>query len=1047
MTSPMDSIQDHQVDIDLDHFSKDQLRQLLGDDEYNEEALEFSDDADEGPVGGKQLHGGTTADESLYFSDTAAGNDQFEESDISDYEDSAQTKQQRYQTLADLGFSDEDDNDEYMSDNDSDDEFVFRNALREARNFKIKKSKNKVKKGGLAALRRRIRRTELDPEVKLLLSQANEAFVQNDLDNALQLYIKVIKIDKNNFSAYKTLGEIYRIKDELNKCSNIWLLAAHLNPKDVEFWKTVAELSVELGHFKQAIYCYRRAISSSGGKDFAAIYARACLYREVGKYKRASSGLLKLRSVLPHDSKIVRELAKVYVEEGRVSDAITLYTKILDDNAKYRKLLDKGEMVELNNITFDWSELNILSELYSSKAAWALGIKSLRQISRWIQERDNQVFWDENINADVEFDERRFDHPRFQKLQLHESGLDYSLPIDIRVQLGIFRLNNKNEEESLKHFSVLLDQPVEEAPDLYYKVGMELEGFALFREALDFLIPLSYYEEYNTSDLVMTIAKCLRETEDFESAKDTYLRLLEYDNDNIDLKIALAECYFHLNDLESANKLYKDARAERIKEKAFAKENLKTRNSTEYDEFVTEDEEEEEEEEEGFEEDQIVQTQAIIEDVPVKKRRKKRVVYSEDELKTMIMKSEIRVKKLYSKCSKLLVDIDALHKLPELKEPEKISLKTMASIWVEMVSDLIEIFVMYRWFFSSEKAKKFNMRLRARTSKLGIDQKILRMKYLQNEIVLSQQLLLYPVPKKKFKGLSYKEWYDLFIKYALLIAEFEKDCEGAIAIQDLVRHVNVFQENELTTQLAGLSVGVITKDSQIIMNQTRQLLNEYQFSVDAFKLYLFSIVPTTDMELTYADAPSQKFMLRQVKAYDSIRSDQSEISGKATITKTNVDTTRDHFLIKYVYASYLFTNRSYYSSLIYLQSLYHDYPENSDLLFLLGLSHLHRSVQRKTLHTNFQILQGLTYLFEYTKTKDQTDIYQYMECCYNIGRSFNLLNLDYLAIKFYEKVLEIEVGDLSYDLKREAAHNLCFIYNNNRNFKQAEFIMDKYLVI
>lgn len=610
MTSPKSNTQDIEADIDLDHFSKDQLRQLLDDDDnYNEEALEFSDDGVDDSLADNY-------NDEDYDSEGMNGEDA---SDESDYEDSSNSKENRYKTLAELGFNENEEADESISDNDSDEELVFRNALREATNFKVKKRSNKTRKrGGLAALRRRIRRTELDPEVKLLLSKANEAFVNNDLDNALKLYSQVIQMDKNNFSAYKTLGEIYRMKNDLNKCSNIWLLAAHLNPKDVEFWKTVAEISVELGHFKQGIYCYRRAITASGGKDYDAIFARACLYREIGKFKRASSGLLRLRSALPHDSRIVRELAKVYVEENRINDAISLYTKILDDNVKYRKLIDKGEQVTLDNIQFDWSELNILSELYASKAAWSLGIKALRQISRWIQEREKQTFWDENTNNDIEFDERKFDHPRFQKLKSHESGLSYTLPIDIRVQLGIFRLNNKNESEALRHFSVLLEQQLEETPDLFFKVGMELESFALYKEALEFLIPLSYYEEYNTSELVVTIAKCLRETDDFENAKDTYIRLLEYDKDNVELKVALAECYFYLDNIEAANELYKEAKAQRTKEKATARDNL-VLNETEADKLLKETEEiMEEEEEEEFE-----TPQAIIDDGPIKKRRRK----------------------------------------------------------------------------------------------------------------------------------------------------------------------------------------------------------------------------------------------------------------------------------------------------------------------------------------------------------------------------------------------------------------------------------------
>lgn len=1040
MSSPFDTsnnghgIQNSNVDLDLDQFSKDQLRQLFDDDyNENEEALEFSDDNNDSIPDDDNNY-----DDTMYESEGIIG----EESDESDYEDSLNSRENRFNTLAELGFNDQNEEDDMISDNDSDDEFTFRNALREARNFRIKRKGPNKSKGGLAAMRRKIRRTELDPEVKLLLSKANEAFVNNDLDNALKLYSQVIKMDKNNFSAYKTLGEIYRMKNDLNKCSNIWLLAAHLNPRDVEFWKTVAELSVELGHFKQGIYCYRRAISASKGKDIDAIFSRSCLYREIGKFKRASSGLLKLRAMLPNDSRIVRELAKVYVEENRVNDAISLYTKILDDNVKYRKLIDKGEDVSLDNIQFDWSELNILSELYASKAAWTLGIKALRQISRWIQEREKQTFWDENMNIDIEFDERKYDHPRFQKLKSNESGMDYSLPIDIRVQLGVFRLNNKNKTEALRHFAVLLEQQLDETPDLFLKVGMELESFTLYKEALEFLIPLSYYEEYNTSELVMTIAKCLRETEDFENAKDTYIRLLEFDKDNVELKVALAECYFFLDNIEMANDLYKEAKEQRSLEKASARDNLISNESEslekETEELLADEDE-----------DDFEAPQPIIGDGPLKKRRKKRINYSQDELRTINEKSEIRVKKLYYKCMKLLNQIKFLQDMESRTSTETSFLKTMVSIWIETVSDLVEVFAMYRFFFSSDKAKKFNIRLRLRTAKLGIDQKLSRMRYLQNEIILSQNLSSTEYPENEFKGLTYDTWYDLFIRYALLIAEFENDTETATSIQEIIKQVNVFKGKELTTQLVGLSIAVLTQDVPMIMLQTRNLMNDYQFTIDSLRLYLASMITTDEMGQSFADPPSQKFMLRQIKAFDSLKDDniKENVSGKATVTNKNVDSTKDHFLINYIYAAYLFTNKSYYSALIYLLKLYHTYPNNPDLIFLLAITNFQRSVQRKTLNTNFQILQGLTFLLEYIKIKDITDPYNKMEAYYNLGRSFNLLGLDHIAIGFYEKVLAINVEDSSYDLKMEAAHNLYTIYNLNKNYRQAEEIMDKYLVI
>ncbi|GMG25830.1 unnamed protein product [Ambrosiozyma monospora] len=102
---------------------------------------------------------------------------------------------------------------------------------------------------------------------------------------------------------------------------------------------------------------------------------------------------------------------------------------------------------------------------------------------------------------------------------------------------------------------------------------------------------------------------------------------------------------------------------------------------------------------------------------------------------------------------------------------------------------------------------------------------------------------------------------------------------------------------------------------------------------------------------------------------------------------------------------------------------------------------------RQTLNTNFQILQGLTYMLEYAKKKDLTKPHYQMEVNYNMGRCFNLIGLDTLAVRFYEKVLEIEPIESRFDLRKEAAYNLWIIYNSNRNHKLAEEIMDKYLVI
>ena len=146
--------------------------------------------------------------------------------------------------------------DEYMLgeeiEDDLDDDYDFRDALRSAGNFRTKKKLSSSKSYWKRKMMRSDNR-ELDPEVRILLSQANEAFVRNDYQVALNLYLEVIKKDAKNFSAYKALGEIFKRQGKLNECCNYWLLAANIHPWNSPFWASVAELSNELGHIDQAI--------------------------------------------------------------------------------------------------------------------------------------------------------------------------------------------------------------------------------------------------------------------------------------------------------------------------------------------------------------------------------------------------------------------------------------------------------------------------------------------------------------------------------------------------------------------------------------------------------------------------------------------------------------------------------------------------------------------------------------------------------------------------------------------------------------------------
>ncbi|AOA61013.1 RNA polymerase III transcription initiation factor complex subunit [Komagataella phaffii CBS 7435] len=920
-----------------------------------------------------------------------------------------------------LGFSDDEELDPDLIDDDAD----FREALREASNFKPKR-----KTGGMAAMKRRMRKDrELDPEVRMLLSQANEAFVRGDLQVAQETYGEVIKKDSKSFSAYKTLGEIYKIQGLLNKCVTLWIIAAHLHSWDSEFWSMVAELSYQLGHTSQAIYCYSRGISASDHKDLKAIFDRAVIYREVGQYGRASESFQKLFHIMPTNSTILKELALVYLKQKRISDAIALYKKVFEENKNYRQLIeeDPTSFERLQVPQFGWSELNILSELCSKQGAWRMGISDIKTIARWIQRRESETFWQDQKD-DSEFDDRRRSIEAFKALPEVEKQKSHNLPIDIRIQLGFFRLRLKENDEALIHFGYLMDSAIENTADLYLEVGTSLEKIGLFHEALKFLSPLSELEPYHNVELIMIIARCLVETEDYTQAKAAYLSLAQNDPDNIDVLLSLAEVCFHLGENEEANQLF--VQIESKKEQLALEDFENEADETMVDIGST-----------GEPAEPIIDQALILESS--RRKGKKRDVYTKDEIADMEQSALARVAHTYSRLKRLG---------DEPKEKGNFVMKA----WLEIAADLIEMFLLSNIFISREKVKRFLALMnRKRTQMLKVGQKITRMKYVREETELARL----PETKKlrntasqleEFRGLKISEWSDIFFRYCLALASYD-DSEEVLMLVEVVKGIEIFTNTKQKTTLVNLlqlSVALQMDDNQLINSTIRNLLVAYQFNSEVFRIFMTFNKSSNDAINVYSDSINSKFFLRQLKAHDSLRLGK-KIVGMANLVNQEVDSTRINPYLYHIYSTLLFSKRSYTSSLGYEIKVYREFREDPLICLIIGVSYLNRSIQRVIPNRHFEVLQAFTYFLEYQEIREKKDGSKgiKMETVYNIGRAFHFLGLTTMAIPYYEEVLAMEPVEPDYNLKMEAGYNLANIYNMDGNFQAARRVMEEHLVI
>lgn len=952
-----------------------------------------------------------------------------------------------------------------------DDEQDFMDAIREANNFKVKKKRKDGK--GNAPTRTR-RGQAMDPEVAQLLSEANEAFVRSDLQVAERLYNEVIKKDAKNFVAYETLGDIYQLQGRLNDCCNSWFLAAHLNSSDWEFWKIVANLSADLGHIRQAIYCFSRVVNINH-EEWECIYRRSLLYKEIGQIGRALEGFQKLYAHNPLDSNILRELAVLYVEYNRINDAIDIYLEIFEANVSRRNAIiaasenalesseeesqnssgsDKapsedietqyddlnGEEVQMypgvnwkklkkkyNCIPFDWSSLNILAELFLKLTArGSSGIKTIKRCARWIEHREVQVFWDD-VNDDSEFDDRRYKNSRFDVLAETEKIKSYGLPIDVRIRLGLLRLNNDNVIEALNHFQFLYDENFADIADLYFEVATALSKAEKHKEAIDFFSPLLAVEEYSTLDLFRPLAKCYKEIEDFANAKIYYEKVVSLVPEDLEEKLILAEVNYHLGAIATFNQLLLEV-VEARKRQANQDMSPILQEPRESTHSIQKD----------------ISAKPLLEDSMFRRAGTKKKRTPQDAERE---RSE-REKRITSKV------LDKYKKLAIYRKGMEMGDQTQRTLWIDTVSDLVDVFSSVKNYFMKSRSKKFVGIIR-RTRKFNkvIDYKIERLSKLSEGDSLLDGLPLMEervtlTSTTELRGLSYDQWFELFMDLALVITKYQ-GVEDGLSVIDTAQEVNVFfqkPERAKMMKFVKLAIALRTEDEKELTENLRNLLNQFQFNRKVLQVFMFSLVRGQISSDILSSTVQQKFFLRQLKAFDSIRYGK-RVNGQASITNKSVKNPQklNSPYLYYIYALLLYSSRSFLSALQYFRKMEPDAPNDYMLNFMMGLSHLHRSMQRLTASRHFQILHGLRYMYRYyeIRTTMYTE-YEKQEADYNLGRAFHLLGLVSIAVEHYNRVLTKYEDDR---LKKHAAYNLITIYQESGNTKFANQIMEKYLSV
>ncbi|KAG0362893.1 transcription factor TFIIIC subunit tfc4 [Gamsiella multidivaricata] len=405
------------------------------------------------------------------------------------------------------------------------------------------------------------------PEIQKLLGMANHAYVSKDYKLAVDLFQQVIVTHPSVFQAWNIMGVIQEELGNTEKALQLYLVAAHLTPKDGALWKKLA------------------VISKADKHDMDALWDRSVMYQILDQPNKAIQGFQKLLKVKPHYMPALEELVKIYssLEQDNKRYRENMHQAMVDYEAAYLHysslpdrfsnpngdpfdITDEDDQAEQQNEPFGYSALNMLSELYIMFEEYEKPITMIKTWSRRLQRRSHQTWWDD-YKDDREFDTDPDDEDLQASLGENRTR---GLPVDLRVKLGICRLMMEEVKEAKAQFRYLWKCSVEDFPDLYEEIAELYVSKQMWKEGYNVIRAMLQFDEMDILKNWVMAGECLRHMDQLKDAKDYLEQAHRADPSSVDVSMILAEVYEEMGNLPQALTLVNYVRQANAEKQALA---------------------------------------------------------------------------------------------------------------------------------------------------------------------------------------------------------------------------------------------------------------------------------------------------------------------------------------------------------------------------------------------------------------------------------------------------------------------------------------------
>ncbi|KAF4975109.1 hypothetical protein FZEAL_8057 [Fusarium zealandicum] len=829
-------------------------------------------------------------------------------------------------------------------------------------------------------------------DITARLSKVNQAFLGGDYDQAMDLVFEVIRINAETHQAWTTLSSIFREQGDLSKALSAMVYAAHLRPKDIGGWLQCASFALdtivedEAGNLNTARLCYSAALRA----DYTNIDARlgkALVCHRQGHLGAAISDYKMVLKRRPYDLEIVRKLAEACVDNKQAD------TAVLGAIAAYKRFFDH-EMAEPTQQMMEapWHDIGIYVELFASTGRYQDAINQSKSLSRWLLGRGAEEYWDAWESDDREWDgddERRLYVPEFTAGAFNPDLYGHSLPWDLRARLGIYRFRLGEDDEAMVRtsFAMVVHHTKEFAGDfpfLAFDLAEELAHRGHTPMAISYYHILQDLPGDADATVLLQLGRCHSAMGEDPTAEEYFLAAIDADEDNIDARIELANMYEKAREEEEALILAAEALALR------------------------------EARDKGLGNDQNLRIAPAQPNRRVP-RRTGVVQRSTDASGKRLIPRRYRPKRLAGADKRRQEEQARAVKLTEqyevvqdLRKKIRQGRDDLVPAWMASSKELVDDFRSLKKFYTWDKYLHF----------LGPKNSLQQNEADKPQTELSQMYerlarTLAPQPGQDgreegasgldaHQGISFSNWLDLFLDYAIGLAiAYRRD--EAYQVCEAARDSTAFQapQHGFIIYVAWSVCAIYTSDEEKCVATARQLMREGAMS-DSYRMFALLSNLCQSPVSWYTSGPAQKYLLRQIKAMDDAHTENESRSASNGGTEAALDA-----CVLMLYGHILFTSTSYTYALGYfLRSRALD-PDNHMVNLSLGLAYVHYGLKRQSTNRQYLLLQGQSFLSRYAELgsldKDQNSSYTKAEAYYNIGRLYQLLGINYLALEYYSK--------------------------------------------